>query len=268
MRESNTIASMREASRIWAVGAIHGDVRRLAAIHGELESRLQPGDALVYLGNYLGYGEQVIETVDELLAFRRRFLARPPLSFPDDIVYLRGSQEEMWQKLLQLQFASDPASILKWVMSRGVDATLKSYGGSVQEGTYAAAGGTMQINNWTRSLRESQRAHPGHDNLMAHLKRAAVCGENGGLLFVNCGIDPQRPLAAQSDSFWWAARSFDAMESRYEGFSRVVRGYDPDHGGFAETGYTTTLDGGCGFGGKLIAACFDMQGAILDSFEI
>jgi serine/threonine protein phosphatase 1 len=266
MRESNTIASIRESSRIWAIGAVHGDAERLAAIHDELESRLRQGDVLVYLGNYLGRGEGIIETVDELLNFRRRVLAHPPLRFSDDIVYLRGSQEEMWQKLLQLQFASDPVSILKWVISRGVDATLKAYGGSIDEGNYASTGGTMQLNNWTRALREAQRAHPGHDTLMAHLKRAAAC-ENSSLLFVNCGVDPQRPLAAQSDAFWWAAGSFDSIDGAYEGFARVIRGFDPDHGGFTETNFTVTLDGGCGFGGKLIAACFAPDGSILDSFE-
>ncbi len=266
MRETNTIASIRETSRIWAIGSVHGDAGRLAAIHGELESRLHQGDVLVYLGNYLGRGEGIIETVDELLDFRRRVLAHPPLRFPNDIVYLRGSQEEMWQKLLQLQFASDPVSILKWVISRGVDATLTAYGGSIDEGNYASTGGTMQLNNWTRALREAQRAHPGHDTLMAHLKRAAAC-ENSSLLFVNCGVDPQRPLAAQSDAFWWASGSFDSINGTYEGFARVIRGFDPEHGGFTQTSFTVTLDGGCGFGGKLIAACFAPDGSILDSFE-
>jgi serine/threonine protein phosphatase 1 len=265
MREPNTIASIRGASRVWAVGAVHGDAARLWALHRELETRIAPGDVLVYLGNYLGYGADIAETVDELLDFRRLLLAQPPLRFPDDIIYLRGNQEEMWQKLLQLQFASDPVSILNWVVSRGVDATLKAYGANVEDGSYAATGGTMQLNNWTRSLRDAQRLRPGHDTLLANLKRAAAC-EDGSLLFVNCGIDPQRPLAAQSDAFWWAARSFDSIAEPYEGFNRVIRGYDPEHGGFAETEHTVTLDGGCGFGGTLIAACFAHDGAILDSF--
>lgn len=265
MREPNTIASIRETSRVWAVGAVHGDAARLRAIHKELEHKIAQGDVLVYLGNYLGHGGAIVETVDELLDFRRRVLAKPPLRFPDDIIYLRGNQEEMWQKLLQLQFASDPLSILNWVVSRGVDATLRAYGASADEGRYAATGGTMQLNNWTRSLREAQRVHPGHDTLLAHLKRAAAC-RDGSLLFVNCGIDPQRPLAAQSDAFWWAARSFDSITEPYEGFARVVRGYDPEHGGFAESEHTITLDGGCGFGGTLIAACFAPDGSILDSF--
>lgn len=265
MHIANTIANIRETSRIWAIGAVHGDAARLSEIHGEMEPRLRQGDVLVYLGNYLGHGEGIGETIDELLNFRRRVLSHPPLRFPDDIIYLRGNQEEMWQKLLQLQFASDPVSILNWLMSRGVDATLRAYDCAIDEARYAAAGGTMQINKWTRSLRDAQRARPGHDTLMTHLKRAAACTD-GSLLFVNSGIDPQRPLAAQGDAFWWAARSFDNIADSYEGFTRIIRGHDPEHRGFAETDFTVTLDGGCGFDGQLMAACFAPDGSILDSF--
>lgn len=267
MKETRSIASIRETSRIWAVGAVHGEADRLRALHQTLEHRLQQGDVLVYLGNYLGHGPDVAGTVDELLAFRRRVLAHPPLRFCEDIIYLRGSQEEMWQKLLQLQFASDPVSILNWMMTRGVGATLAAYGGDRQSADQAARGGTMQLNRWTRTLREAQRARPGHDSLMAHLMRAAVC-RDGGLLFVNCGIDTQRPLAAQSDGFWWAARSFDGISEPYEGYARVVRGYDPDHRGFAETPWTVTLDAGCGFGGDLMAACLSPDGRVIDRISV
>ena len=57
MRETNTIASIRKTSRIWAIGAVHGDAARLGAIHGELEPRLRQDDVLVYLGDYLGHGD-------------------------------------------------------------------------------------------------------------------------------------------------------------------------------------------------------------------
>lgn len=268
MRDLKSIAEIRGASRIWAVGAIHGEAARLTALHDRLEPRIGRRDALVYLGNYLGHGPDVVGTVEELLGFRRRVLAHPPLRVAADIVYLRGSQEEMWQKLLQLQFASDPKAILDWVLSRGVAATLLAYGGDPDAGGRAAAGGTMSLNGWTRSLRESIRAHPGHDTLFAALKRAAVSDGHGGGLFVNCGIDTERPLAAQSDAFWWAGRVFGEIAEPYENYSRIVRGYDPDHRGFAETAYTATVDGGCGFGGTLTAACFGPAGAVVDRIEV
>ena len=268
MRDPTSIAEIRGASRIWAVGAIHGEAARLAALHGLLEPRIGPQDALVYLGNYLGHGPDVVGTVEELLHFRRRVLAHPPLRVAADVVFLRGSQEEMWQKLLQLQFASDPMAILAWVLSRGVEATLTGYGGDPDAGARAAAGGTMSLNEWTRALRESVRAHPGHDAFFAGLKRAAVANGPGGILFVNCGIDTERPLAAQSDAFWWAGRSFRDIAEPYEGYCRVVRGYDPDHGGFAETAYAATVDGGCGYGGTLTAACFGAAGVVVDRIDV
>src|ERR1700761_9048224 len=81
--------------RVWAVSSIHAEVERLRTIHVAIERRLQPGDALVYLGNMIGRGTAVRETVDELLSFRRAFISRPG-AFASDLVYLRGSQEEMW----------------------------------------------------------------------------------------------------------------------------------------------------------------------------
>lgn len=266
MRATSTIPRIR-GERIWAVGAVHGEAGRLAALHDALEPRLEAGDALVYLGNYLGHGPAVCQTVTELLRFRRRFLARPPLGFCDDIVYLRGSQEEMWQKLLQLQFAGDAREILNWVLSRGVEATLKAYGGDAEKGRRGASGGALVLNEWTRVLREAVRQHPGHEPFMGALVRAAVAGD-GGLLLVNCGLDPERPLSVQTDTFWWAARGFDFIATPYEGYSRVVRGYDPGHGGFAETPCTVTVDGGCGFDGVLIALCLSPRGEILDRIDV
>ncbi|UCH75148.1 MAG: hypothetical protein JSU82_04690 [Rhodospirillales bacterium] len=268
MRDLTSIAEIRGAPRIWAVGAVHGEASRLKTLHDRLEPRLGARDALVYLGNYLGHGPDVVGTVEELLAFRRRVLAHPPLRVAADVIYLRGSQEEMWQKLLQLQFASDPRAILAWVLSRGVEATLRAYGGDPDAGARAAAGGTILLNEWTRTLRDSVRRYPGHDAFFAGLKRAAVSNGEGRLLFVNCGIDTQRPLAAQSDAFWWAGRSFSEITEPYEDYRRVVRGYDPDHNGFAETACTATVDGGCGFGGPLTAACFDPAGAVVDRIDI
>ena len=84
------------ARRVWAVGAIHGEAHRLVSLHARLAPRLNAGDRLVYLGNYLGYGPAAAATLDALILFRRLFLARRN-AFVGDIAFLRGSQEEMWQ---------------------------------------------------------------------------------------------------------------------------------------------------------------------------
>src|SRR5262249_39954467 len=116
MNRSERFAPLRRAARVWAIAAIHGEAQRLASIHAALSPRFGAGDRLVYLGNYLGRGSDIVATIDELLRFRREIIARPG-TFAYDLVYLRGSQEEMWQKLQQLQFAINPREVLDWMMS-------------------------------------------------------------------------------------------------------------------------------------------------------
>ncbi len=266
MNEAQFFATIRGARRLWAIGAIHGEAGRLQRLHAALIPRLEAGDRVVYLGNYLGYGSGVRETVREVLRFRRVFLSRPPYADIGDIVLLRGCQEEMWQRTLQLQFAPDPEDVLRWMIGRGLEATLRAYGGSVEDGLASAREGPLALTQWTGRLREAMRMAPGHVAMMSALKRAAFT-EDGALLFVSAGLDVTRPLTSQSDALWWAGRSFAAIDRPYAGFRRIIRGFDPDHGGFAETTATVTVDGGCGFGGTLIAACFAPDGVLLDRIE-
>ena len=127
MSDDSAFAIIENARRIWAIGSIHGEADKLAALHERLFGRLAPGDRLIYLGNYLGYGPAIIETVDEILSFRRKFLARPPFTDADEHILLRGSQEEMWQRILQLQFAVDPVEVVTWMAERGLASTLAAY---------------------------------------------------------------------------------------------------------------------------------------------
>ena len=70
-------ARLRPGRRIWAVASIHGEAERLGRLHDRIAERFRDGDRIVYLGNYLGRGSAVAATLDELLDFRRRVLARP-----------------------------------------------------------------------------------------------------------------------------------------------------------------------------------------------
>src|SRR3546814_7814583 len=81
-------------------------------------------------------------------------------------------------------------------------------------------------------------------------------------------IDASRPLGAQGDSFWWGAAGFASLDGPYEGFRRIVRGYDPSQGGVAVGELTATLDGGCGRNGKLVAGCIDPSGEIVELLEV
>ena len=265
--DSSKFGIIRNASRIWAIGAVHGDAARLAALHRKLAAELRFGDRLVYLGDYFGYGAEIRETLDELIRFRRLFLTIPPYMNADDVVYLRGSQEEMWHKLLQLQLSVRPTETLEWMLSHGMAQTLSAYGGNVTLGMAAARDGTRAIAQWTTGLRTAFNAAPGHAALMSALKRAAYT-EDRALLFVNTGLDKDTPLDAQRDTFWWAGRSFATIEAPFDGFQRLFRGFDPDHGGFVENDVFMTIDGGCGFGGSLMAACLSPDGALLDRLEV
>ena len=265
MSDTDTIATLAAARRSWAVASIHGDAERLSALHAKLLDSFAAGENLVYLGNYLGRGEAVADTVQELLLCRRSLLARPGVEC-EDIVYLRGSQEEMWHKLLQIQFATNPREVLAWMLNHGVGATLAAYGGDPEEGLEAADKGAVAMTAWTDRLREAMRAVDGHVALMSALRRAAYTADRT-LLFVHAGIDAARPLSEQTDAFWWGAPGFDAIEAPYQGFRRVIRGFDSRHRGIEVGEATATVDGGCGFGGPLLAACFDAAGEHVDTIE-
>lgn len=259
-------AVLKRPQRIWTVASIHGEAALAERLHEALLQRWQPFDRIVYLGNMIGRGTAVRETLDSLLAFRRTVLAVPH-AIPEDIVYLRGGQEEMWQKLLQLQFATDPRAVLKWMLDHGAGATLEAYGGRPGDGLNEARHGPLAITRWTSALRQTMQKYPGHFQVLAELRRAAYSDDHA-LLFVNAGLDPSRPLETQADSFWWGHPAFAGLTEPFGDFRRVVRGFDLRRPGVERGPVVMTLDGGAGFGGPLLAACLDPTGELLDEVSI
>jgi serine/threonine protein phosphatase 1 len=259
-------AVVRNAGRIWAIGAVHGEAARLGALHDELAGRIRQGDCIVYLGDMIGYGPDIAETVDELLRFRAAFLARPPFVHADDFVCLRGQQEEIWQKLLQIQFAVNPLEVIDWSLVHGADATVRAYGGDAISARSAARGGAIALTRWAGEMREKMRRCPGHIAWLNGLRRSART-DGDTLLFVNAGVDPARAFAEQTDGFWWESGGFDSIAAPYAGFRLVIRGLDPHRRGFASTPWSVTVDGGCGFGGRLLGLCLAPDGEILDGIE-
>lgn len=246
------IARFSTPCRVWAIGAVRGEADKLSALHQLLAPELRPDDKLVYLGNVIGRGSKVRETVDELLRFRRHFLSIPGNCIGDYAI-LRGRQEEMLHKLLELQFAVNPRDVLRWMVDQGAEASIAAYGGTAHDGEVAAAQGAVAVTRWTQGLRAGLNAAPGHREFLSSLKYAAYTAD-GALVFVHAGLDPSRPLDAQGDGLWWNTDGFDRMTEPFFGAERVVRGLDPDHRGTVKTGFSLSLDGGCGFGGELIAA--------------
>ena len=265
MRDRQKFARLRAAKRVWAIASIHGEAERLDRLHRRLAPALEPGDRMVYLGNIVGRGKAVGETLDAVLRFRRSVMAGKH-GFADDLAFLRGSQEEMWQKLLQIQFATDPAATLTWMLDQGLGPTLEAYDSSADEARRQASGGAVGLTRWTARLRAAMQARPGHYEFFGVLKRAAFT-DDGALLFVNTGLDPSRPLEAQKDSFWWSSGAFSRITEAYGSYRMIVRGFDPDQAGVKIDSCTATLDGGCGFGGPLVAACFSPSGEMVKLIE-
>lgn len=248
---------------VWAISAIHGELDRLVAIHDTIAEDIKPGDRVLYHGNYTGYGAKSAACIDEILAFRRLVLAKRGM-MPSDLVYLRGAQEEMLQKLLQLQFAPNPLDVLIWMLGNGMSGTLESYGISPHDGVEACGKGVMSLTKWTDSVRATMRAHAGHDIFQTQLTQAAFTDETAHypMLFVHSGLNADRPLGEQGDNFWWAGHEFEAIENAYKPFEKVVRGYDPSHQGIRMNCITASIDGGSGFGGSLICASFAQDGQV------
>ncbi len=264
--DTDKFAVLNGASRLWAIGAVHGRAERLAALHDAIAERFKPGDRVVYLGDLIGHGDRIRETVDEALRFRRDVLAQPPLALIEDVVFLRGAQEEMWRKLLQVQFAAEPEKVLAWMFERGVDATLRTYGGVPEAGFAAAAEGMVALARWTSGLRNAMKAMPGHTEFLLGLRRAAMT-DTKTLLFVNAGLDPKRPLDEQADRFWWDSAGFSRVEAPYQGFGTIVRGFDPTGEGVTTNLPTISLDGGATRDGPLVAGFFSADGSMTDMVE-
>ncbi len=250
--------------QIWAIPAIHSAAEDLTLLHDRILKHIQPGDRIVYLGNYTGYGDNATHSIEEILAFRRLVLSIRGM-IPSDIIYIKGVQEEMLSKLLQLQFAPNPSDVLLWMLGNGLSTTLNDYGICPHDGIEACRRGIMDITRWTQSIRAKIRAHAGHEDFMVSQCRGAyTCTDShiSPLLFVHAGLNIGKPLEEQGDSLWWEAQNFDAINTAYAPFEKVVRGYDPAHKGMNLNCVTATIDDGCGFGGKLVCAGFGADGQV------
>ncbi len=268
VQHDSRFSSLGKARRIFAISAIHGEIERLTLLHDEIFPHITAGDRIVYTGNYIGYGEHSPHVLDEILAFRRAVLAKPSM-IPSDLIYLRGAQEEMWQKLLQLQFAPDPTKAFTWMLGNGLSNTLYAYGLCPHDGIEACRQGIVGITKWTNHIRDILKKHAGHQTLSTGLVRAAYTPKESEypMLFVNAGIDTQKPLENQGDNFWWAHNRFDKIDEPYKPFEKIIRGYDPTHKGVNNDRVKATIDGGCGFGGTLICSAFTPNGEVIDTIE-
>lgn len=245
MHTAQLIANMGAPGTIWAISAPQGHVTKLNAIHEQIWREFRPGDKIVYMGNYLGNPDTPDnpDVIDSIVLFSNALVGEG-LCHHEDIICLKGLREDLWLKLLQLQFSNRPIDVLTWLLNNGMEGMINHYGSTGEEGLSACRSGLIPLIRWTKYLNENMRQRTGHALFYNSLKRAATTsGSSDSLLFVHCGLNPDRPLGAQDENFWWSSDKFETIENRYENFKYIVRGFDPHQRGVITTPATISLNG-------------------------
>jgi len=265
---NNKFQKFTKTDRIWAIGSLHSSIESFQSIKKYILSNFKNGDKLIFLGNLIGYNDYSKEIITDVLSLRFSLMAKYNLN-NEDIVFLRGAQEEMFTKLLQLQIAPNPKEIIDWIFSHGVDQTLISYGFEPDKFRNIATQGTIQINKLTSKLNKKISEIPGHKEFFSNLKHAAF-SNSMEILFVNRGVDLSRPLSAQNDCFWWGYQNFSLVNKPYYTFIRIVRGYQSNEHNNLENSKNKIL---CTLfkqplkNKKILAGLFSKNGDILELFE-
>ncbi len=223
MENISNFEELKNTKKIWAIGSIHSNLESFESVKNYILSNFEKDDKLIFLGNVIGLGEFPKQTLTSVIDLRFKLMSKFFLK-PSSIIFLRGAQEEMINKLLQLQIAPNPSEIINWMFDHGVDSTLSSYGFSKEEVINISTSGTVSISKWTSKLNQSITKNLGHKEYFLNLKHAAYSSSKK-ILFVNRGVDITRPLSAQNDCFWWGYQDFSKIDKPYNTFVKIVRGY-------------------------------------------
>ncbi len=268
MDSISNFVELNNSSKIWAIGSIHSNLNSFIPIKKYIQNNFKINDKLVFLGNIIGLGDKSKETLTSVIDLRFSLMSKFKLK-PDSIVFLRGAQEEMFSKLLQLQLAPNPSEIVEWMFDHGVNKTIKSYGYSEDEVKNIASSGTINISKWTSNLNRTLQKNPGHTQYFLNLKHAAY-SRTKKILFVNRGVDITRPLSAQNDCFWWGFQNFSKIHKPYKSFIKIVRGYESEHSNqleISKNNVVCTLFKQPLSNKNILCGIFTENGEILDLFE-
>ncbi len=268
MDKIGNFVELKQFGKIWAIGSIHSNLKSFNSIKNFILKNFNSDDKLIFLGNVIGLGEESRQTLNSVIDLRFNLMSKFKLK-PESIVFLRGAQEEMFSKLLQLQLAPNPGEIIEWMFDHGVDETIKSYGFSVDEIKNIASSGTINISKWTSGLNKTLQMNPGHTEYFLNLKHAAY-SHTKKILFVNRGVDITRPLSAQNDCFWWGFQNFSKITEPYKTYLRIVRGYESEHLNHTEisnNNVVCTLFKQPLSNKTVLCGIFSENGEILDLFE-
>ena len=168
MNNQSNFIELTNASRIWAVGSIHSNLNSFNSVKDFISQNFEKEDKLVFLGNVIGLGDYSRETLSSVINLRFYLMSKFQLK-PESIIFLRGAQEEMFSKLLQLHTAPNPIEIINWMFDHGVDKTLNSYGFKKEEVLAIASTGTVSISKWTSKLNQMIINNLGHKEYFLNL---------------------------------------------------------------------------------------------------
>ncbi|QNT69256.1 serine/threonine protein phosphatase [Defluviicoccus vanus] len=198
-------ASVPPGMRIYAIGDIHGRFDLLRQLHQAIRADCADVSPLttlqvVYLGDYVDRGWQSREVIDLLIEQPLRgFFA----------VHLLGNHDR--QLLEFLQHGTGGPQWLRY----GGDATICSYGVRMTDGGGAAKRLTVMRDELVRTVPQQH---------VRFLQQLPLMHQVGDYLFVHAGIDPEKPLAEQTErDLLWIRDEF--LESDNHFGAVVVHGH-------------------------------------------
>jgi serine/threonine protein phosphatase 1 len=203
--------------RCYVIGDIHGCLEELAHLIEGLP--LEPGDRLVFLGDYVDRGPDSRGVLTYILNLQKRDEL--------ELICLKGNHEDMFMAYLGL-----PGQHGDMFLYNGGLATLYSYG--VKPKQVSADGILAEI-------------AAEHIEFLKSLKRYFVMEP---FIFVHAGIHPLKPLEQQTDTdLLWIRNEFISHPHRLP--YTVVFGHTPRNSVLFDLPYKIGLDTGLVYGNKL-----------------
>jgi serine/threonine protein phosphatase 1 len=206
-----------EAPLLYAIGDIHGSLQKLRDLLTLCERHADGRTAtFIFLGDYIDRGPDSRGVIEALIELQSQR--------PDRFIALKGNHEAVAVEIADGE--TDPASWLR----EGGTATLRSY-----------------------RIDDVRDLPPEH---LAWLRALPLRHDDGERFFVHAGIDPDKPIGAQSDhDLIWIREPF-LSDARDHG-RLIVHGHTPQLDGMPDfRGNRLNLDTGAVFGGALTAAAF------------
>lgn len=199
------IARFAEGRVGYAVGDIHGRADLLTKLLARLEEEPRTGDEapiVIFLGDYVDRGPDSAGVLDLLMTPRPRGFERR---------FLLGNHEAA-----MLAFMEEPARYRDWLKHGGVQ-TLLSYGVRPPP----LAGPSEALAGAAHDLKARMPA--AHREFLSRLDRYVTYGDYA---FVHAGVDPAKPLDAQSDQdLLWIREKF--IDSKRAASHVIVHGHTP-----------------------------------------